>query len=152
MKNIINTLESLTFFQGVSYQQLTRFSSYCSMLEYEKGEVIYSAKSDFPYIGIIIDGQVTYYLNGINGKKKVKISSFKKYPVGMFKLMELKDYSITIEAKKHTKLIAIKYKKLQQLEEDLPLLTSRLYRSLLKLNMQVMMRLGTTLAVLANKK
>jgi|LGOV01.1.fsa_nt_gb CRP-like cAMP-binding protein len=153
MEDILDVLEKLPLTKKIPFVEAKKLSSYCSLLDYEKGETIYSTNGiKFSYIGVIIDGKVDYYLSGLNGNKKVKLGSFKRYPVGMFNFLELKEETLSIVAAQDTKIIAIKYEKLKEVEKELPLFTIKLYKSIIKLNMQLSRRILVILLNFVSKK
>jgi len=151
-ENKLDILESLVVKNNIPYDQLKIFSHYCYILNYDKDEIIYSKKIKFKYVGIIIDGEVGYFLNDLkNNKKKIKLASFKKYPVGMFNFLELNENNFSIKATKKTKIIAIKYSDLKNIEDKIPSFAAKLYKSFIKLNMQINKRLTSIIANLATK-
>ena len=150
--NKLEILEKLIPNKNIPYKQIKIFSNYCSIIDYDKKEVIYSNNVKFEYVGIIIEGEVGYYLKNSVNNKKVKLASFKKYPIGMFNFLELKENDFYIRATEKTKIIAIKYSDLKNIEDRIPLFTMRLYKSFIKLNLQINKRLSNILANIVYKK
>ena len=149
--NKLEILEKLIPNKNIPYKQIKIFSNYCSILDYDKNETIYSHDVKFEYVGIIIEGEVGYYLKNSINNKKIKLASFKKYPIGMFNFLELKENGFSIKATKKTKIIAIKYSDFKNIEDRIPFFTMKLYKSFIKLNLQINKRLSNILVTVATK-
>ena len=54
----LEILETMKISRKVPYKQLVSFANECVILKYDKGDVIYSAKIDFDYIGVVVSGKV----------------------------------------------------------------------------------------------
>lgn len=149
--NKLELLEELPISRKLSYQQIKKISKYCVILDFSEKETIFSNKIEFPYIGIIISGKVKYSYADSLSKKKIKLGSFKKYPVGMFHFLESKQQDISIKAVEPTKILAINYDDLKILEKKYPLFTALLYKSIIKLQMAITKRILNIVVKLAYK-
>lgn len=139
--NTLELLEDLPISRKLSFQQIKKISKYCVILDYAEKETLFSKNVEFPYVGIIISGKVKYSFTDPLSKKKIKLGSFKKYPVGMFHFLESKQQDISIKAVEPTKILAIDYDVLKVLEKKFPLFTTLLYKSIIKLQMAITKRI-----------
>jgi len=139
--NALELLENLPISKGIAYKQLEEISKHCLILEYEKDELVYSKDIRFHYIGLIIDGKVEYYFTDAVSKKSVHLGSFKKYPVGMFNFLELKEEDIYIKAVEKTEILAINMQSLEELEMMFPFFTNKMYKSIISLQLSIIKRI-----------
>ena len=148
----LEILETMKISRNAPYKQIVSFSQKCNILNYKEGDIIYSKDIGFEYIGIIISGKVAYYFHDANTKKNIKIGSYKKYPLGLFNFLEVKNKSVSVKATEDTQVLAIEYKKLVKMERKAPYFTNQIYKSIIKLNMQIMERLAMIILGIAYKK
>ncbi|WP_455755994.1 hypothetical protein [Sulfurimonas sp.] len=139
---VIDALETLPFAKKISYNNLKEIALHCSLLEYEADDDIYTEDVEFPYIGIIMSGKVDYYLVDEELDIEINMGSYKKYPIGLFNLNNMNDENIVIYAAEKTTILAIRYDRLEMIEERFPSITAFVYKSFIKLQTQIIKRIG----------
>jgi signal-transduction protein with cAMP-binding, CBS, and nucleotidyltransferase domain len=141
MQSARTLLDELPLFRSLSHSELDTLATYSTILNYDEGAVLYEPEKPFDYIGIIVQGKVNYFFHSPTLDKAIKVGSYKRYPVGIFNLGEHKQSIVLAKAAEPTVILAIRTEYLDDLEKQMPRLTSRIYKGFTRLQLQINSRL-----------
>ena len=132
-------VETLHVFRSLDYHQTEILSKGCEIREYVPGTILYEDGDSIDFIGFIIKGKVAYYSND---NELVEVGeSFKKYPVGLFRLFNETSHGFTVKAIDTTDVLCIKIKKIEEIKTRHPGIAMHFYSGIAILMFELFTRL-----------
>lgn len=131
-QKLADLIDGLDFFQDYSYKELEILSRYLGQTSVEKGEVIFNEGDPGSFMLILIEGRISIYKSGENGRHLLSYEG-KGRIIGEMALLDRERRSAQCVADTPCEVLTLNHEGLERLAAEHPMLGYRFMFSLARL-------------------